>query len=133
MIGFHGPIESETLGNNYFRQVLFTGKHAQLVVMSLKPGEEIGNEVHAKVDQFFRIEQGQADFIMDNGKETHKAKDGDAVIVPAGTFHNVINTSATKPLKLYTVYSPPNHPAGTVHKTKADAEKAEAAEHHKTR
>jgi mannose-6-phosphate isomerase-like protein (cupin superfamily) len=97
--------------------------------MCLKPKEEIGNEVHMHVDQFFRIEQGQAKFILKN-KEAHIVKNGDAVIVPAGTYHNVINTSKTKKLKLYTLYSPPNHPDKTVHKTKADAEKAEAKEHH---
>jgi mannose-6-phosphate isomerase-like protein (cupin superfamily) len=129
MSGYVGPIEKQTLNNNYFRQVLFTGKHAQLVVMSLQPGEEIGNEVHPNVDQFFRIEQGEATFVF-NGTEKHSVKDGDAVIVPAGTYHNVINTSKTVKLKLYTIYSPPNHPDKTVHKTKADAEKAEAAEHH---
>jgi mannose-6-phosphate isomerase-like protein (cupin superfamily) len=129
MAGYVGPIEKQTLKNNYFRQVLFTGKHAQLVVMSLKPGEEIGNEVHKKVDQFFRIEQGEAAFVF-RGKEKHLVKDGDAVIVPAGTYHNVINTSKTAKLKLYTIYSPPNHPDKTIHKTKAAAEKAEAAEHH---
>ena len=90
-------------------------------------GEEIGNEVHKAVDQFFRIEQGEAKFVL-NGKEVHIAKNGDAVIVPAGTFHNVINISNGQ-LKLYTIYSPPNHPDKTVHKTKADAEKAEAAKH----
>ncbi|HEY5998548.1 MAG TPA: cupin domain-containing protein [bacterium] len=125
MIGYVGHIEKETLKNKYFRKVLFTGKHAQLVVMSLKPGEEIGNEVHPKVDQFFRIEQGQAAFVYNNGKEKHKVRDADAVVVPAGTHHNVINTSKTETLKLYTIYSPPNHPAGTVHKTKAEAEAAE--------
>jgi mannose-6-phosphate isomerase-like protein (cupin superfamily) len=129
MAGYVGPIEKQTLKNNYFRQVLFTGKHAQLVVMSLKPSEEIGNEVHKKVDQFFRIEQGEATFVF-RGKEKHLVKDGDAVIVPAGTYHNVINTSKTAKLKLYTIYSPPNHPDKTIHKTKAAAEKAEAAEHH---
>lgn len=130
MTGFFGPIEKQTLGNDYFRQVLFTGKHAQLVLMSLLPGEEIGNEVHANVDQFFRIEQGEASFVLNNGKEKHLAKNGDAVIVPAGTFHNVINASKTEKLKLYTVYSPPNHPDKTVHKTKADADKAESEKHH---
>jgi mannose-6-phosphate isomerase-like protein (cupin superfamily) len=129
MAGYVGPIEKQTLKNDYFRQVLFTGKHAQLVVMSLKPGEEIGNEVHKNVDQFFRIEQGEAIFVF-GGKEKHVVKDGDAVIVPAGTYHNVINASKTAKLKLYTVYSPPNHPDKTVHKTKAAAEKAEAEEHH---
>jgi len=129
MAAYVGPIEKQTLSNNYFRQVLFTGKHAQLVVMCLQPGEEIGNEVHASVDQFFRIEQGEATFVF-GGKEKHTVKDGDAVIVPAGTYHNVINTSKTTAMKLYTIYSPPNHPDKTVHKTKAEAEKAEAAEHH---
>ena len=129
MAGYVGAIEKQTLSNNYFRQVLFTGKYAQLVVMCLKPGEEIGNEVHANVDQFFRIEQGEAAFVF-GGNEEHLVKDGDAVIVPAGTYHNVINTSKATKLKLYTVYSPPNHPDKTVHKTKAEAEKAEAEEHH---
>jgi len=129
MTGYVRPIEKQTLSNDYFRQVLFTGKYAQLVVMCLKPGEEIGNEVHAKVDQFFRIEQGEAAFVF-GGNEKHLVKDGDAVIVPAGTYHNVINTSKTTKLKLYTVYSPPNHPDKTVHKTKAEAEKAEAEGHH---
>lgn len=129
MTGFIGPIEKQTLFNNYFRQVLYTGKHSQLVLMCLKPGEEIGNEVHQNVDQFFRIEQGEAVFVF-NGSEKHKTKDGDAVIVPAGTYHNVINMSKTAPVKLYTIYSPPNHPDKTIHKTKAEAEKAEAEEHH---
>jgi mannose-6-phosphate isomerase-like protein (cupin superfamily) len=129
MTGFVGDIEKLTEKNAYFRQVLFTGKHAQLVVMSLLPGEEIGNEVHNTVDQFFRIEEGEAKFIF-NGQEEHVVKSGDAVIVPAGTFHNVINNSSKEALKLYTIYSPPNHPDGTIHKTKAEAEAAEAAHHH---
>jgi mannose-6-phosphate isomerase-like protein (cupin superfamily) len=129
MAGYVGPIEKQTLGNDYFRQVLFTGKYAQLVVMCLQPGEEIGNEVHPNVDQFFRIEQGEATFVF-NEKEKHLVKNGDAVIVPAGTHHNVINSSSKTKLKLYTIYSPPNHPDKTVHKTKAEAEKAEAKKHH---
>ena len=128
MIGYVGPIENQTLENTFFRRVLYTGPHAQLVLMCLAPGEEIGDEVHPKVDQFFRIEQGEAKFVF-NEAEQHLVRDGDAVVVPAGTWHNVINTSQTTPLKLYTVYSPPNHPDGTVHKTKADADAAEAAEH----
>jgi mannose-6-phosphate isomerase-like protein (cupin superfamily) len=124
MTGYVGAIEKKTLSNNYFRRVLFTGKHAQLVVMCLQPREEIGNEVHSKVDQFFRIEEGQATFIF-SGKEKHRVKNGDAVLVPAGTYHNVINSSKDAKLKLYTLYSPPNHPDNTVHKTKAEAE-----EHH---
>jgi len=130
MTGFVGSIEAETLKNPYFRQVLFTGEHCQLVVMCLQGGEEIGNEVHPNTDQFFRIEQGSAKFVF-NGKEEHMVQDGDAVVVPAGTFHNVINGSKTMPLKLYTLYSPPNHPDGTIHKNKAEAEAAEEAEHHK--
>ena len=124
MTGYIGHIEKQTLDNNYFRQVLFTGKHAQLVVMCLQPGEEIGNEVHDHVDQFFRIEEGEAVFIF-NGKETHIVKDADAVIVPAGTNHNIKNNSKTKKLKLYTIYSPPNHPDKTIHKTKEEAELAD--------
>jgi mannose-6-phosphate isomerase-like protein (cupin superfamily) len=129
MTGFIGDIEKLTEKNKYFRQVLYTGKYAQLVVMSLLPGEEIGNEVHHSVDQFFRIEEGEVKFVF-NGKEEHVVHAGDAVIVPAGTFHNVINNSSKESLKLYTLYSPPNHPDGTVHKTKAEAEAAEAAHHH---
>ena len=129
MTGYIGPIEKQTLANNYFRQVLFTGEYAQLVVMCLQPGEEIGNEVHSTVDQFFRIEDGQATFVFD-GQEKHQVKDGDAVIVPAGTYHNVINASKTDKLRLYTIYSPPNHPDKTIHKTKSDAGRAEVKEHH---
>ena len=129
MTGFVGPIESQTLKNTDFRRVLFTGAHAQLVVMCLQPGEAIGDEVHPHVDQFFRIEQGESRFVF-NEKDEHVVRNADAVLVPAGTYHNVINVSKTKPLKLYTIYSPPNHPDGTVHTTKAEAETAEAAEHH---
>ena len=130
MTGYVGPIESQTLKNTDFRRVLFTGKHAQLVLMCLQPGEEIGKEVHANVDQFFRIEQGEATFVF-NETEEHGVRDADAILVPAGTEHNVINVSKTRPLKLYTIYSPPNHPDGTVHKTKSEAEAAEAAAHHR--
>jgi len=124
MTGYVGAIEELALRNTYFRQVLFTAKHAQLVVMCLQPGEEIGDEVHANVDQFFRIERGEARFVFDE-KEERFVHGGDAVVVPAGTYHNVINASETAQLKLYTIYSPPNHPDGTVHKTKAEAEAAE--------
>lgn len=130
MTGFFGNIEEETLENDYFRKVIFTGKHAQLVLMSLNPGEEIGNEVHKNVDQFFRVEQGEAKFVLNNGKENYVAKDGDAVIIPAGTWHNVISISKNEKLKMYTLYSPPNHPDKTLHKTKAEADKAEEEEHH---
>ncbi len=128
MTGYLGNIEKQTLKNDFFRHVLFTGRNAQLVVMCLQAKEEIGNEVHPRVDQFFRIEQGEAKFVFD-GKEEKIAKNGDAVIVPAGTYHNVINTGKG-PLRLYTIYSPPNHPDGTVHETKADAEEAENAHGH---
>jgi mannose-6-phosphate isomerase-like protein (cupin superfamily) len=127
MIAYVGHIEKQTLENTYFRQVLFTGKHAQLVIMCLGPGEEIGDETHDTVDQFFRIEQRQASFVFNEGLE-HPVGHGDIVMVPAGTSHNVINTSKTLPLKLSTLYSPPNHPAGTVHRTKAEAEAAEERE-----
>jgi len=126
MTGYVGSIEKDTEKNIYFRKVLYTGKHAQLVVMCLQGGEEIGNEVHADVDQFFRIEVGSATFVF-NGTEKHDVGAGDAVLVPAGTHHNVINASSSKTLLLYTIYSPPNHPDGTIHKTKAEAQ---AAEHH---
>ena len=120
MTGYLQNIEEVTLSNEYFRKVLYTGQHAQLVVMSLKPNEEIGLEVHEIVDQFLRIEAGFGKVIM-NGEE-HTIKDGDAFIVPAGTKHNVINTSSNKPLKLYTIYSPPHHKDGTIHKTKEEGE-----------
>lgn len=129
MIGYVGNIEKKTQNNSNFRQVLFTGKHAQLVLMCLQPLEAIGNEMHPKVDQFFRIEQGEAKFVFAE-KEEVLLRDGDAVVVPAGTYHNVINPSPIAQLKLYTIYSPPNHPDGTVHKTRDDALAAEAAAHH---
>jgi mannose-6-phosphate isomerase-like protein (cupin superfamily) len=128
MAEYVGSIEKQTLENTYFRRVIFTAQHAQLVVMCLRPGEEIGDEVHSNVDQFFRIEQGDAKFVF-NEKEEHKVHQGDAVVVPAGTYHNVVNRSKTEMLKLYTIYSPPNHPDGTVHKTKAEAEAAELIKH----
>lgn len=129
MTGYVGSIETETLQNNYFRQVLFTGNHSQLVVMCLQPGEEIGREKHTNVDQFFRIEQGEARFVLGEDEE-HLVHDGDAFVVPAGSHHNVINTSKTTQLKLYTLYSPPNHADATIHKSKAEAEAAELAERH---
>lgn len=124
---YYGHIENLTEENGFFRHVLYTGNHCQLVLMSLKPGEEIGMEVHEKVDQFFRIEKGSAKFVIDG--EELVAKDGDAVIVASGSEHNVINESESEDLKLYTVYSPPNHPDGTINKTKADAEEYEKKEH----
>jgi len=128
MMAYNGNIEKETLENTYFRKVLFTGKHAQLVVMCLKVGEEIPDEVYHNVDQFFRIEQGDAKFIL-NEKDEILAANGDAVIIPAGTYHTVVNNGLDE-VKLYTIYSPPNHPPGTIHKTLAEAQEAEEHEHH---
>ena len=127
MKGYHTNIEEQTLSNTNFRKVLFTAKFSQLVVMSLAPGEEIGLEVHPNVDQFFRFEQGEAKILID-GEELNVRQD-DVVIIPAGTEHNIINTSANDELKLYTIYSPPNHPEGTVHQTKKEAEEAEKLKH----
>ena len=119
MTGFKTNIEEKTLKNTYFRQVLYTAKNMQLVVMALQPGEDIGVEVHPKVDQFFRIEEGEAKVVMNGVSQDVKA--GDVFIVPQGTEHNVINASKTVMLKLYTIYAPPNHPDGKIHKTKKDA------------
>lgn len=120
MTGFSGNIGKMALANTNFRQVVFTGQHTQLVVMSLAPGEDIGKEVHEVVDQFIRIESGRAKAQV-NGEET-ELENGSAVVIPAGTEHNIINLSQTEPLKLYTLYSPPHHKDGTVHKTKQDAQ-----------
>lgn len=111
-------IEKETLNNENFRKVLYTAKHSQLVLMNLRPGEEIGSEVHA-LDQFIRVEKGTGKAIL-NGQEYDLA-DGSAVVIPAGAEHNVVNVSDSEPLKLYTIYSPPEHKDGTVHPAKADA------------
>ena len=127
MSGFYSNIEKQTLKNSYFRKVLFTGIHSQLVVMNIKPGEEIGEEVHSDVDQFFRIERGLGKIIVED--TSYIVKDGDAVIVPSGSRHNVINTSDKQELKLYTIYSPPNHPDKTVHKTKDEADETERKHH----
>ena len=121
MTGFVGDIEKLTLENEDFRRVIYTGQHSQLVLMSLKPKEDIGMEVHEIVDQFLRIEKGQGKAIL-NGEE-HEIHDGSAIVVPAGTEHNIINTSQTEYMKLYTVYSPAHHKDGTIHKTKEDASK----------
>lgn len=130
MVGWVGDIEHLTLENETFRTVLFTGAHAQLTVMRLASGEDIGKEVHPDRDQFIRIEEGQArvEFGRDEDgvDEAHDLSDDWAVVIPAGTWHNVINTG-TGELKLYSLYAPPEHPAGTVHRTKADAEAAEHA------
>lgn len=125
MKGFVDNIEKLSSENENFRKVLYTAKNSQLVVMSLLPGEEIGMEVH-QLDQFLRIEKGTGKAILD-GVE-HEIGDGFAVIVPAGTNHNIINTSQAEKMKLYTVYSPPNHKDGKIHAVKADAE-ADEGEH----
>jgi len=117
--GYKTGIEKDTLSNSDFRRVLYTGKYSQLVLMTLKPGEEIGMETHGNLDQFFRFEEGEGKVTIDNNE--YKVKDGDAAIVPAGARHNVINTSKTKYLKLYTIYSPPEHQDRVVRHTKADA------------
>ena len=114
-----GDIEIETTKNTDFRRVLYTGKYSQLVLMSIKPGEEIGEETHEDVDQFFRFEEGEGKVIID-GVE-HRVKDGKGVIVPAGARHNVINTSKLVDLRLYTIYSPPEHQDGIVRHTKKEA------------
>ncbi len=124
-MGYVTNIEKDSLDNENFRKVLYTAKNSQLVVMSLKPKEEIGMETH-QLDQFIRVERGSGKTVL-NGKE-HEIADGFAVVVPAGTEHNIINTSETEEMKLYTVYSPPNHKDGTVHPTKADA-MADEGEH----
>ncbi len=123
--GFMADIEKATVENTDFRRVLYTGKFSQLVLMSLKPGEEIGAEVHDDVDQFFRFEEGEGKVIIDNTEYT--VKDGSAVVVPSGANHNVINTSKTANLKLYTIYSPPEHQDKIVRKTR---EEAMASEEH---
>lgn len=120
MKGFVSNIEKDTLENNNFRKVLYTGTYGQVVVMSLLPNEEIGMEVHMDTDQFFRIDSGEGKVIIDG--EESIVYDGFAVVVPAGANHNVINTSAIEALKLYTIYMPPHHKDGTVHSTKAEAD-----------
>jgi len=118
MKGYIDNIEDVTKNNNNFRKVLYTGKNSQLVVMSLNPNEEIGEEVH-DLDQFIRIEKGKGKAILD-GVE-HEVEDDFAIVVPAGASHNIINTSSEKSLKLYTIYSPPEHKDGVIHATKEDA------------
>lgn len=120
MKGFNSNIEQDTLENNNFRKVLYTGKHCQLVVMTLVPGEEIGLETHKENDQFLRFEGGRGKVFIDDNE--YDVSDGDAVIVPAGAKHNVVNVSDGEKLQLYTIYSPPHHKDGIVRKTKAEAE-----------
>lgn len=119
MKGFSIDIEKETLANENFRKVLYTAHNSQLVVMCIQPHEDIGSETHT-LDQFIRIEAGEGHSVL-NGVE-RVIRDGDALVIPAGVEHNIINTSSEQPLKLYTVYSPPNHRDGVVHATKQDAE-----------
>jgi len=124
MKGFITDIEDRTESNRDFRRVLYTGPHMQLVLMSLPPGEEIGEEIHEDTDQFFRIEEGNAEVVID-GRAT-PVKSDMAIVIPAGARHNIRNTSQTKPLQLYTLYAPPQHEDGTVQTMKADAEQSKA-------
>jgi len=124
MKGFFANIERDTLENENFRKVLYTAKYSQLVLMSLKPKEEIGTEVHPDNDQFFRIEKGQGKCIIDANE--YELEDGVAIVVPAGAQHNVVNTSETEELKLYTIYSPAHHQDGILRATKEEAETNEA-------
>jgi mannose-6-phosphate isomerase-like protein (cupin superfamily) len=128
MTGWVDDIEKATLGNDTFRTVLFTGKHLQMTVMCLQPGEEIGVEKHDDLDQFIRIEEGMAQVQMGSSKddlsEVHDVEDDWAAIIPGGTWHNVVNTGEGQ-LRLYSIYTPPEHPDGTVHPTKAEADAAE--------
>ena len=120
MKGFNANIEKEALENTNFRKVLYTGKHSQLVLMNLKPNEEIGMEIHADNDQFFRFEKGEGKCIIDGN--FYELKDGSVIIVPAGAKHNIINISSSEDLKLYTIYSPAHHKDGIVKITKKEAE-----------
>ncbi len=130
MLGWVGDIERATLDNTTFRTVVFTGEHTQLTLMRLAPGEDIGREAHPNLDQFLRIEEGQARVELgraeDRVDESHDVEDDWAIVVPAGVWHNVVNTGGSD-VKLYSLYSPPEHPPNTVHETKADAEAGEQA------
>lgn len=124
MNGFKTNIEKDTLANDNFRKVLYTAKHLQLVLMSLQPGEEIGEETHRENDQFFRFEGGSGKCIIDGNE--YDLADGDVVVIPAGAKHNIINTGETEALKMYTIYAPPHHKDGIIRATKEDAEKNDA-------
>lgn len=124
MKGFKSNIEQDTLENTSFRRVLYTSHHLQLVLMCLKPGEEIGEEIHSENDQFFRFESGTGKCIIDGNE--YAVKDGDAIIVPSGAKHNIINTSVESELKMYTIYAPAHHKDGIVRTTKDEAVKHEA-------
>ena len=129
MAGYVTNIENRTLENANFREVLFTAPGIQLVLMTIGVGDEIGLETHDDVDQFIRVESGEGKAILD-GRE-HALEDGSAVVIPRGTEHNIVNVSKSEPLKLYSVYTPPEHPDGTVHRTKAEADAYEREHHHK--
>lgn len=124
MKGFYSNIEQDSINNSNFRKVLYTGKNSQLVLMSLKPKEDIGSEVHQSNDQFFRCEQGQGLCVIDGNE--YQITDGTAIVVPAGAEHNIINTSEFEDLKLYTIYSPAHHKDGILRQTKTEAEAGEA-------
>lgn len=126
---YYTHIEEDTITNTNFRKVLYTTPRMQLVLMSLKPNEDIGKEIHTENDQFFRFEKGEGKVLV--GDVEYTVQDGDTVVVPAGTEHNVINTSATEDLKLYTIYTPSHHPEGTVHVTKEEALAYEALHDHR--
>ena len=128
MAGYMIDIERKTLENPYFREVLFTAPHLQLVVLTLQPGEDIGQETHDDGDQFFRVEAGEGEALLDG--ERHPLRDGSIVVIPAGVEHNISNTSASEPLRVYTIYTPPEHPDGTVHRTKAEADEYAKTHHH---
>jgi len=128
MSGYSINLEEKTLAGNNFREVLYTTQRSQLVIMTLQPGEEIGLEKHEGHDQFIRVEAGQGVAILDG--ERHALEDGVAVVIPAGTEHNVINTSESAPMRLYTLYTPPEHPDGIVHATKAEADAYEKQHGH---
>ena len=124
MKGYNTNIEKDTLSNNKFRKVLYTSKHIQLVLMSLRPGEEIGEEVHTENDQFFRIEGGHGKCIIDGNE--YEIKDGDAIVIPSGAKHNILNIDNQRDLKMYTLYAPPHHKDGIVRATKKEAEDNDA-------
>ncbi len=130
MLGWVGDIQRTTLENTAFRTVVFTGEHTQLTVMRLAPGEDIGREAHPHLDQFLRIDSGRGRVEFGHSEdavdETHQVEDDWAIVVPAGVWHNVVNTG-TSDVKLYSLYSPPEHPPNTIHETKADADAAERA------
>jgi len=128
MSGYSINLEEKTLAGNNFREVLYTTPRSQLVIMTLQPGEEIGLEKHEGHDQFIRVEAGRGVAILDG--ERHALADGVAVVIPAGTEHNVVNTSDSEPMRLYTIYTPPEHPDGTVHATKAEADEYEKQHGH---